>query len=168
VHLGDLAALRPIHDPEGTITAGNSAPAADGAALVLLARDEVGAKRAGIDPIARIRAIAIRGVDPLTMLDAAPASRAALERAGVDAAQLARAEVAETFAVMPVAWARALGVDQARVNPAGGGIALGEPTGANGARLLTTLVHGLAAGELGVAATPGIGGVGAAVVVERF
>lgn len=164
---GDLAALRPAFDPGGSITAGNSAPAADGAAAFLLATD-TGLARLGAEPLARIRSVAVRGVDPITMLDCAPATAAALARAGVDAAALARAEVAEPFASVLVAWQRAVPVDPARVNPEGGGIALGEPTGATGARLLATLVHGLRAGEAGVAAVPGIGGLGAAVVVERL
>jgi acetyl-CoA acetyltransferase family protein len=165
--IADLPSLRPAHDPEGAITAGNAAPAADGAAVVLLGSEDA-AGRLGVEPLARVLALAVRGVDPLTMLDAAPATMAALAQAGVAAGDLARAEVSEAYAPVPVAWARAVGVDPARVNPAGGGIALGEPTGAVGARLLVTLVQRLAPGEVGVAAVPGIGGVGAAVVVERF
>lgn len=164
---GDLAELRPAFDPEGTVTAGNSAPAADGAAVVLIASEDAAA-RLDRDPLARIRSSVLAGVDPLQMLDAAPATTKALVDAGVDALRLARAELAEPFAAVVVAWERAFGVDPARVNPDGGGIALGEPTGATGARLLATLVHGLTAGQLGVAATPGAGGVGAATVVERF
>lgn len=164
---GDLAELRPAFDPEGTVTAGNSAPAADGAAVVLVASEEAAA-RLTRTPLALLRSAVVSGVDPLHMLDAAPATAKALAAAGVEALRLARAEVAEPFAAVLVAWERAFGLDPALVNPAGGGIALGEPTGAVGARLLATLVHGLTTGQVGVAATPGVGGVGAAAVVERL
>lgn len=162
----ELAAFEPAFTPGGIVTAGNSAPIADGAAAVVLCSAAV-ARRLGRDGLARVAGGAVVGVDPLVMLTgAASATSLALARAGLVAADVDRFEVGECFAPAVVAFQRTLGVDPARVNPAGGGIALGEPTGALGARLVATLAHGLP-GRWGVAAAGSTGGLGAALLLER-
>jgi acetyl-CoA acyltransferase len=100
---------------------------------------------------------------------AVPATRQVLAGAGLNVTHIDRFEVGEAFAPVVLGWERALEVDPSRVNVGGGGIALGEPTGSLGARLLVTLVHDLAraGGGMGIAATGGGGGLGAAVLVER-
>ena len=110
------------------------------------------------------------GVDPLAMLGGAiPATERVLRSAGLGVADVDRFEVGEAFAVVRLAWEQALAADPSRVNVGGGGIALGEPTGALGARLVVTLVHELAraGGHVGIAATGATGGLGAAVLLER-
>jgi acetyl-CoA acetyltransferase len=92
-----------------------------------------------------------------------------LADAGVGPTDIDRFEIGEAFAVVALAWERASGVDAARVNVGGGGIALGEPTGSLGARLVVTLAHELArcGGRRGIAATGAGGGLGAAILLER-
>lgn len=163
-----LARCKPSFEPGGRITAGNSAPAADGAAGLLI-MSERRAADLGHEPLARVVATAGAGVDPLTMLTAViPATSTVLRRAGIGVADLARVEVDECFAVVPLAWTAEHRADPALVNPLGGAIALGHAAGAAGARALTTLVHGLVGGGggHGLATVGGIGGVATAVVVE--
>ncbi|MCU0505941.1 MAG: 3-oxoadipyl-CoA thiolase [Chloroflexi bacterium] len=164
-----LAKLRPAFREGGTVTAGNSSGINDGASAILLA--EAGAARAlGLRPMARIVSTAIAGVDPSVMgIGPVPATRKALERAGIGVADLDLVEMNEAFASQSVACARELGLDPARLNVDGGAIALGHPLGMSGARLVTMLVHGLArtGGRYGLA-TMCIGvGQGIATVVER-
>jgi 3-oxoadipyl-CoA thiolase len=164
-----LAKLRPAFREGGTVTAGNSSGINDGASAILLA--EAGAARAlGLRPMARIVSTAIAGVDPSVMgIGPVPATRKALERAGIGVADLDLVEMNEAFASQSVACARELGLDPARLNVDGGAIALGHPLGMSGARLVTMLVHGLArtGGHYGLA-TMCIGvGQGIATVVER-
>lgn len=160
----ELAGARPAFVPDGTVTAANSAAIGDGAAAVLLMSEDAAA-RLGATPLAVVRAAAVVGSDPLVTFGGATL---ATERvlAGLDG-EVDRVEVGEPFAAALLAYERATGLDPARVNPAGGGIALGEPTGAVGARLVATLAHGLA-GRFGVAAAGGLGGLGAAVLLERL
>jgi acetyl-CoA acyltransferase len=161
----ELAAARPAFTPDGTVTAVNSAAMADGAAAVVVVSEAVAAALA-IEPLARIAAVAEVGVDPVAMLTGAvPATQQVLARAGIDVADVGRFEVGEPFAAVPLAWMAALGVEVERVNPAGGGIALGEPTGATGARLVVTLAHGLG-GRWGVATAVATGGLGSAVLLQ--
>ncbi|MBW3580724.1 MAG: thiolase family protein [Actinobacteria bacterium] len=165
---GDLAACKSSFEVGGRITAGNSAPAADGAAAVLL-MTERRAVELDLEPLARVVATAGAAVDPLTMLTGViPATASVLRRSGLVASDLSRIEVDEWFAAIPLAWLAEHGADPASVNPDGGAIALGHPAGAAGARALTTLVHGLARGEggYGMVTIGGIGGVATAVVVE--
>lgn len=165
--LAELAEARPSFVPGGTVTAANSAPMADGAAAVLVVAEHVAASLS-VAPLARVAAVAEVGVDPLAMLTGAvPATEQVLAAAGVRADDVERFEVGEPYAAVPLAWIAALGVDAGRVNPAGGGIARGEPTGATGARLLVTLAHGLG-GRWGVATTVATGGLGSAVLLERI
>jgi len=164
--LAELVGARPAFSPDGTVTAANSAPMADGAAAVLVVSEAV-AEASGATPLARIAAVAEVGVDPLVMLTGAvPATRRVLARAGVDVGDVERFEIGEPFAAVPLAWMAALGIDEARVNPAGGGIARGEATGAVGARLVVTLAHGLT-GRWGLATTVATGGLGSALLLER-
>ena len=162
----ELAAARPAFTVDGTVTAANSAPMADGAAAVLVVSEAVAAA-VGVTPLARVAAAAEVGVDPLAMFTGAvPATTRVLERAAVTLDAVERFEIGEPYAAVPLAWTAALGVDEALVNPAGGGIALGEPTGAVGARLVVTLAHGLT-GRWGLATTVATGGLGSALLLER-
>jgi 3-oxoadipyl-CoA thiolase len=140
-----LAALKPVFRRErGTVTAGNSSGINDGAAAVLLASAE-GCKRLGRQPLARVVVTAVAGVEPKHMgVGPIPATRKALARAGLQAAQLELVELNEAFAAQAVPCVRELGLDPARVNVNGGAIAIGHPLGCSGARLVTTLVHEMA------------------------
>jgi acetyl-CoA acetyltransferase family protein len=169
--LEKLAALPPAFLPGGTVTAGNSSPLNDGAAALLVTSRDF-ARAHGLAPLARIRASAVAGVPPRVMgMGPGPAGRKALERAGVGFADLGRIELNEAFAAQVLADLDAWGVDREdpRVNPDGGAIALGHPLGCSGARLLTTLVHGLhrSGQALGLAAMCIGVGQGIAMVVER-
>ena len=140
-----LAALRPVFRKErGTVTAGNSSGINDGAAAVLLASAE-GLRRLGNkSPLARLVSSAVAGVEPKHMgLGPIPASKKALERAGIDAATLDLIELNEAFAAQVLPCLRELGLDPERVNVNGGAIAIGHPLGCSGARMTTTLVHEL-------------------------
>jgi acetyl-CoA acyltransferase len=165
-----LAKLKPVFATDGTVTAGNSSPLNDGAAAVLLANEE-GIARHGLTPLARVVTWAAAGVEPRRMgIGPAPALRVALERAGWKLDELEVVELNEAFAAQSLAVLAELGLDPARVNPLGGAIALGHPLGCSGARILTTLVHQLAARSSGTrgAATMCIGvGQGIATLVER-
>ena len=164
-----LARLRPAFREGGTVTAGNSAGINDGAAAMVIASDEY-AQRHDLPVLARIRATAVAGVEPRVMgLGPIPATRRALERAGLDIGDLDVIELNEAFASQVVASIRELGLDPERVNPNGGAIAIGHPLGASGARMLVALAfelrrrdarYGLATMCIGV-------GQGMAVVLER-
>ena len=164
-----LAALQPVFQEGGTVTAGNSSPMNDGAAALLLATGE-GLERHGLTPIARVVSSAAVGVHPDYMgIGPVPSSKKALERAGIGPQDLDLIEVNEAFASQAVASLRGLDLDPSRVNVNGGAIALGHPLGASGARILTTLVHELVkqGGRFGLA-TMCVGvGQGVAAVVER-
>ncbi len=165
--LDDLAKLSPVFRKGGTVTAGNSSGINDGASAVLLAS---AAALAGRKPLARIVASAVAGVEPSLMgLGPIPATRAALARAKLTAADLDLVELNEAFAAQSLPCITELGLDPSRVNVNGGAIALGHPLGCSGARILTTLVHELRRrnGRHGLA-TMCIGvGQGIALVVER-
>jgi len=138
-----LAALKPAfkRDASGSVTAGNSSGINDGAAAVLLT-SEARAREVGWRPIARLVASAVAGVDPATMgLGPIPASRKALDRAGLGVADLDLVELNEAFAAQAIPCMRELGLDPERVNVNGGAIAIGHPLGASGARLVATLAH---------------------------
>ncbi len=163
-----LAQLRPAFRKNGTVTAGNASGLNDGAAALLVVEAER-ARALGLTPLARIIASAVAGVAPDVMgMGPVPATRRALERAGIGTGDVALYEVNEAFASQSVACVRELGLDPARVNVNGGAIALGHPLGCSGARILTTLVHELRrrGGGYGVA-TMCIGvGQGIATVVK--
>jgi 3-oxoadipyl-CoA thiolase len=164
-----LTRLRPAFREGGTVTAGNSAGINDGAAAMVIASDEY-AQSHGLPVLARIRATAVAGVEPRVMgLGPIPATRKALERAGLGVADLDVIELNEAFASQVVASIRELGLDPDKVNPNGGAIAIGHPLGASGARMLLALAFELRrrAARYGLA-TMCIGvGQGMAVVLER-
>ncbi|PZR57013.1 MAG: 3-oxoadipyl-CoA thiolase [Candidatus Meridianibacter frigidus] len=168
--LADLAKLRPAFSKDGTVTAGNSSGVNDGAAAVLLAESEA-AERLGMRPMARILSTAVAGVDPSLMgLGPIPATRKALQRAGLRIADVDVVEINEAFASQTIAVLHDLEIDPAKANPNGGAIALGHPLGASGARILTTLLHEMrrTGARYGVA-TMCIGvGQGITTVVERL
>jgi 3-oxoadipyl-CoA thiolase len=165
-----LARLKPAFRVGGTVTAGNSSGINDGASAVLLAEADR-ARALGLRPLARIVSTAVAGVDPAVMgIGPVPASRKALERAGISVADLDLVELNEAFASQSLACIDELGLDPERVNVNGGAIALGHPLGMSGGRLITMLVHELArtGGRFGLA-TMCIGvGQGIATVVERI
>jgi len=167
--LEKLGKLPAAFKPGGTVTAGNSSGINDGAAALLLMSDEK-ARQMGVAPLARIRAMAVAGVDPGCMgIGPVPATRKALARAGLTVDQLDLIELNEAFAAQSLACMRELGLDGAKVNVNGGAIALGHPLGCSGARILTTLVREMQrrGARLGLA-TMCIGvGQGIATIVER-
>jgi 3-oxoadipyl-CoA thiolase len=141
--LEQLAALRPAfrRDELGSVTAGNSSGINDGAAAVLVT-SEARARELGLRPIMRMVSSAVAGVDPATMgLGPIPASRKALERAGLTVQDLDLVELNEAFAAQAIPVMRELGLDPEKVNVNGGAIAIGHPLGASGARLVATLAH---------------------------
>jgi 3-oxoadipyl-CoA thiolase len=170
--LAKLAALPPAFLPDGTVTAGNSSPLNDGAAALLVASDDW-ARSHGLAPMARLRASAVAGVPPRIMgIGPVPAAATALERAGLAWRDVDRIELNEAFAAQVLAVLEGWRVDPGdpRLNPSGGAIALGHPLGCSGARVLTTLVHGLGRSgkAVGLAAMCIGVGQGIAAVVERI
>jgi 3-oxoadipyl-CoA thiolase len=165
-----LARLRPAFREGGTVTAGNSSGINDGASAALVVEAER-ARALGLRPMARVVATAVAGVDPAVMgLGPIPATRKALERAGLVVGDLDLVELNEAFASQSIACIRELGLDPTRVNVDGGAIALGHPLGASGGRLITTLVHGLrrTGGRYGLASMCIGVGQGIATIVERI
>jgi acetyl-CoA acetyltransferase family protein len=141
--LESLAKLKPAfkRDASGSVTAGNSSGINDGAAAVLV-MSESRARDLGLRPLARLVASAVAGVDPATMgLGPIPASRRALERAGIGVDELDLVELNEAFAAQALPVMRELGLDPEKTNVNGGAIAIGHPLGASGARLAATLLH---------------------------
>jgi 3-oxoadipyl-CoA thiolase len=141
--LEHLATLKPAfkRDASGSVTAGNSSGINDGAAA-LLVTSEARARELGMRPMGRLLASAVAGVDPATMgLGPIPASRRALERAGLAVDDLDLVELNEAFAAQAIPCIRELGLDPEKVNVNGGAIAIGHPLGASGARLVATLLH---------------------------
>jgi acetyl-CoA acetyltransferase family protein len=165
-----LSRLRPAFREGGTVTAGNSSGINDGASATLVV--EAGLARSlGLRPMARVVATAVAGVDPAVMgLGPIPATRKALDRAGLSVADMDLVELNEAFASQSVACIRELGLDPDRVNVDGGAIALGHPLGASGGRLITSLVHGLRRtdGRYGLASMCIGVGQGIATIVERI
>ena len=163
-----LARLEPAFLRNGTVTAATSSGINDGAAALAVMSEAI-REELGLEPMARVMATAVAGVDPSCMgLGPVPATRKALARAGIAAGQLDLIELNEAFAAQAIACIRDLELDSSKVNIYGGAIALGHPLGASGARILTTLVHALrrTGGRYGLA-TMCIGvGQGIAVVVE--
>jgi acetyl-CoA acyltransferase len=130
-----LAALAPAFVTDGTVTAGTSSPLTDGAAAVLVTSEDF-ARARGLEPLARVRSIAVSGCDPEVMgIGPVAATRKALDRAGIGVDDLDVIELNEAFASQALACIRELGLDPARVNVDGGAIALGHPLGATGARI---------------------------------
>jgi acetyl-CoA acetyltransferase family protein len=164
-----LASLRPAFREGGSVTAGNSSQINDGAACLVLATEER-ARELGREPLARIVSSGAAGVDPGYMgIGPVPATRQALDRAGLSAEDIDLVELNEAFAAQVLASTRELGFEHERLNVNGGAIALGHPLGCSGARLLGTLAwelrrrgarYGLATMCIGV-------GMGMAAVIEN-
>jgi acetyl-CoA acetyltransferase family protein len=164
-----LGALQPSFKPDGILHAGNSSQITDGAAAILL-MSRAKAEELGLTPRARIRAQAVVGVDPVTMLKGPiPATTKVLAKAGLTMGDIDLFEVNEAFAPVPLAWAREHRPDMDRVNVNGGAIALGHPLGASGARLMTTLLHELERTnrQVGLETMCCGGGLGTATVIDR-
>jgi acetyl-CoA C-acetyltransferase len=163
-----LATLKPAFAKDGSVTAGNSSGINDGSAALLLASEEA-VKKYSLKTIARIKSMAVAGVDPSIMgIGPVPASKKALQRAGISVNDLGLVELNEAFASQSIACIRDLGLDPSIVNVNGGAIAIGHPLGSSGARISTTLLYemkrrkvkyGLATMCVGV-------GQGAAIVYE--
>ena len=169
--LAAVAKLRPVFREDGTVTAASSSGINDGAAALLVGRSDGRTVGQSLRPLARVVTTAVAGVDPSCMgLGPIPATRTALERAGLTIDQIDLIELNEAFAAQAIACIRELELDPARVNIYGGALALGHPLGATGARVLATLVHALRRtdGRYGLA-TMCIGvGQGIAMIVERI
>jgi len=170
--LEKLGRLKAAFTEDGSVTAGNSSSLNDGAAALLVVSAEY-ARAHGLEPLAKIRSMATAGVPPRVMgIGPVPATRKALERAGISLDDVGLVELNEAFAAQVLAVLHEWGMDpeDERLNPNGGAIALGHPLGCSGARILTTLLHEMARRpqvELGLA-TMCIGvGQGIAMVVEK-
>jgi acetyl-CoA acyltransferase len=140
--LEGLSQLPAAFNPAGgSVTAGNSSQVSVGATAVLVMSEEK-AQELGLKPLARIRSMAVAGVDPSEMgIGPVPAVHKALKRAGLKLADIGSLEINEAFAVQVLSVLRLLGGDEERVNRRGGAIAIGHPLGASGARIVTTLLH---------------------------
>jgi 3-oxoadipyl-CoA thiolase len=164
-----LAKLRPAFREGGTVTAGNASTLNDGAACLIVA-SEGKAEELGAEPLARVVAVGVAGVDPAVMgLGPVPAIRRALDAAGLALDDVELIEINEAFAAQVLACARELGIEEERLNVNGGAIALGHPLGCSGARLLTTLAWELRrrGARYGIASLCVGVGQGVATVIER-
>src|SRR3954451_11324600 len=168
--LDKLAELKPVFDPEGTVTAGNACPLNDGAAAVLVMSAERAAAL-GLKPRARIVASSVAAIRPEVMgLGPIPAVQKVLAQAGMTIDDIDIVELNEAFAAQVVPCRDELGIDPEKLNPFGGAIALGHPFGMTGARIMTTLLNGLDATDrtFGLETMCVAGGMGQAMIVERL
>lgn len=168
--LEKLASLEPAFIQGGTVTAGNSSPLNDGAAAAVLMSAEK-ARELGITPLARVITMAVAGVRPDIMgIGPVPAMKKALQRAGMQLSDIDIIELNEAFAAQNLAVIKALGIDEEKLNPHGGAIALGHPLGCSGARLIATLINDLQSADkrLGIATLCVGGGQGVATIIERI
>lgn len=164
-----LAGLKPVFRPDGVVTAGTSSPLTDGAAAVLVTSDAF-AERHGLQALARICSFATVGVDPAIMgIGPIPATRKALARAGLTVADLDVVEINEAFSSQALACIRDLGLEMATVNIDGGGLAIGHPLGATGARITGKAASLLVRqrGRYALATQCIGGGQGIATILER-
>jgi len=165
-----LAALRPVFLEHGTVTAGNACPLNDGAAAVLVTSDEK-AQSLGLKPRARILASTVAAVRPELMgLGPIPAIQALLAQTSMTIDDVDVVEINEAFAAQIVPCRDELRIDEDKLNPFGGAIALGHPFGMTGARIMATLLNGLDArdGTYGIEAMCVAGGMGQAMLVQRL
>lgn len=165
----DFGKLKPVFQKEGTVTAGNASGINDGASAVVLA-SAAAVSASGLKPLARLVSYGHAGVDPAYMgIGPVPATRRALEKAGLTIADLDVIESNEAFAAQACAVSKELGFDPAKVNPNGSGISLGHPIGATGAIITTKLVHELrrVGARYGLATMCIGGGQGIAAIWER-
>jgi acetyl-CoA C-acetyltransferase len=164
-----FAKLRPVFDKEGTVTAGNASGINDGAAFMLVTSARK-AEELGLPVAGRLVSYAVAGVEPNVMgLGPIPASRKALQRAGLSVDDIAVFEVNEAFASVAIAIGRELQIPEDKLNPVGGAVALGHPIGASGAVLLVKLLHELERrqGRYGLVTLCIGGGMGIAAIFER-
>ncbi|HEY3485502.1 MAG TPA: acetyl-CoA C-acetyltransferase [Ilumatobacteraceae bacterium] len=165
-----LSQLKPVFRPDGEITAGNSCPLNDGAAAVMVMSDTKAAQL-GLTPLARVVSSGVSALNPEIMgLGPIDASRQALARAGMTIDDIDLVEINEAFAAQVVPSAKHLGIDWDKLNVHGGAIALGHPFGMTGARIMTTLIHGLQATdqEYGLETMCVGGGQGMAMIIQRL
>ena len=165
-----ISALNPVFRPNGTVTAGNACPLNDGAAAVVIMSDTK-AKALGLTPLARVVATGVSGLSPEIMgLGPIEAVKNALGYAKMSVSDIDLFEINEAFAVQVLGSARALGIDEDKLNVSGGAIALGHPFGMTGARITATLLNNLATHDktFGVETMCVGGGQGMAMVVERL
>ncbi|MDF0750830.1 acetyl-CoA C-acetyltransferase [Marinobacter sp. 71-i] len=167
--LDQIASVKLLKDG-GVISAANSSQICDGASGCIVA-NENGLKALGLKPMARIHQMTVIGDDPVMMLEAPiPATRRALQKAGLKIDDIDLFEINEAFASVPLAWLKALGADPQRMNSRGGSIAMGHPLGASGTKLMTTLLHALqqTGGRYGLQAMCEAGGMANAIIVENL
>ncbi|MFC0672518.1 acetyl-CoA C-acetyltransferase [Brachybacterium hainanense] len=170
VTLEAVSALQPVFREDGTVTAGNCCPLSDGAAALVVMSD-VRARELGITPLARIVSTGISGISPEIMgLGPVEATRRALALAGMSIGDVDLVELNEAFAAQVIPSAQDLGIEEDRLNVHGGAIALGHPWGQTGARMTTTLIHGLQErdAQVGLATLCVGGGQGMALLLERM
>ena len=168
--LEKLASLEPAFIKGGTVTAGNSSPLNDGASAVILMSAEK-AKELGIQPLARVITMAVAGVRPDIMgIGPVPAMKKALQRANMQLSDIDIIEINEAFAAQTLSVVKVMGIDEEKLNPHGGAIALGHPLGCSGARLIATLINDLpiAGQTTGLATLCVGGGQGVATIIERM
>jgi len=166
--LEKLALLKPAFTKDGTVTAGNSSGINDGAAAMLLASEGT-VKKFGLKPLAKIISMAVAGVDPAIMgIGPVPATKKALQRAGLKIEDINLVELNEAFASQSIACVNDLGIDISKVNINGGAIAIGHPLGCSGVRISSTLIHEMKRSELKYGlATMCVGvGQGASIIYE--
>jgi acetyl-CoA C-acetyltransferase len=167
--LEGLAALNPVQEG-GVVTAGVASQNCDGSAALLIASEKA-VKEHGLKPRARIHHLSVRADNPIWMLTAPiPATRHALEKAGMSVDDIDLFECNEAFASIPLAWMKELGIPHEKVNIHGGGIALGHPLGGTGARLMTTLLNALerTGGRYGLQTMCEGGGQANVTIIERL
>ncbi len=165
-----LASLKPVFKEDGTVTAGNACPLNDGAAATLVMSEDK-ARALGLEPRARILASSVSAIRPEIMgLGPIPAIRAVLEQAGMTMDDIDVVEINEAFAAQIVPCKEELGIDDEKLNPFGGAIALGHPFGMTGARIMTTLLNDLETLDktYGIESMCVAGGMGMAMLVERL
>jgi acetyl-CoA C-acetyltransferase len=165
-----LGKLSPAFKKDGRVTAGNSSGINDGAAAIILASGEA-VKKHGLKPLAKLVSWGQGGVDPTIMgVGPVPASKQAMEKAGLTIKDLDLIEANEAFAAQSIAVARELGFDMSKVNPNGGALALGHPVGASGARIIVSLIHEMLKRDdvkKGLATLCIGGGMGVATIWEK-
>jgi len=165
-----LAKLPPYFKKDGVVTAGNASGICDGAAALVLCAERFATEN-GLRPLGRLLASAATGVDPGIMgIGPAPASRRALEKAGLSLDDMDLVEINEAFAAQYLAVEQELGLDRERTNVDGGAVAIGHPLGASGARITLHLLHALRrrGGRYGLGSACIGGGQGIAVIVESM
>lgn len=165
-----LSQLKPVFRPDGAVTAGNSCPLNDGAAAVMV-MSETRAHELGVTPLARVVSSGVSSLNPEIMgLGPIEATRQALKRAGMTIDDIDLVEINEAFAAQVIPSAKHLGISWDKLNVNGGSIALGHPFGMTGARIMTTLIHGLqeADKQYGLETMCVGGGQGMAMIVERL